>query len=82
MYVLVICDEEIIMFGVCYFIENVLFKLDYCIIGEFISLVLICVYKGYVVNVICVTGKFGYLFNLVLGVNVIEIMYEVLFVFM
>lgn len=78
LYILVIVDEEISMVGVCYFVEIIQLCLDCVIIGEFIFLQLICVYKGYMFNVICIQGQFGYFSDLVCGVNVIELMYDVI----
>ncbi|EGR1835994.1 acetylornithine deacetylase [Vibrio cholerae] len=82
LYVLATCDEETTMLGARHFTENAPFKPDYCIIGEPTSLVPIRAHKGHVANAIRVTGKSGHSSNPALGVNAIEIMYEVLFALM
>ncbi|WJG21383.1 acetylornithine deacetylase [Vibrio furnissii] len=82
LYVLATCDEETTMLGARHFTQNAPFKPDYCIIGEPTSLVPIHGHKGHVANAIRVAGKSGHSSNPALGVNAIEIMYEVLFAMM
>ncbi|WP_136485291.1 acetylornithine deacetylase [Vibrio sp. H11] len=82
LYVLATCDEETTMLGARHFTENAPFQPDYCIIGEPTSLVPIYGHKGHVANAIRVTGKSGHSSNPALGVNAIEIMYEVMFAMM
>ncbi|ENM6578166.1 acetylornithine deacetylase [Vibrio fluvialis] len=82
LYVLATCDEETTMLGARHFTQNAPFKPNYCIIGEPTSLIPIHGHKGHVANAIRVTGKSGHSSNPALGVNAIEIMYEVLFAMM
>ncbi len=82
LYILATCDEETTMLGARHFTQNTPFKPDYCIIGEPTSLVPVRGHKGHVANAIRVTGKSGHSSNPALGVNAIEIMYEVLFALM
>lgn len=82
LYVLATCDEETTMLGARHFTQNTPFTPDYCIIGEPTSLVPIRGHKGHVANAIRVTGKSGHSSDPALGINAIEIMYEVLFAMM
>ncbi|WP_165310100.1 acetylornithine deacetylase [Vibrio ziniensis] len=82
LYILATCDEETTMLGARHFTQNTPFKPDYCIIGEPTSLVPVRGHKGHVANAIRVTGKSGHSSNPALGVNAIEIMYEVLYALM
>ncbi|EKO3579153.1 acetylornithine deacetylase [Vibrio metschnikovii] len=82
LYVLATCDEETTMLGARHFTANAPFQPDYCIIGEPTSLVPVRGHKGHVANAIRVTGQSGHSSNPALGVNAIEIMYEVMFALM
>lgn len=82
LYVLATCDEETTMLGARHFTDNAPFQPDYCIIGEPTSLVPIYGHKGHVANAIRITGKSGHSSNPALGVNAIEIMYEVMYAMM
>lgn len=82
LYILATCDEETTMLGARHFTENTSIKPDYCIIGEPTSLIPVRGHKGHVANAIRITGKSGHSSNPALGVNAIEIMYEVLYALM
>ncbi|MCY9845840.1 acetylornithine deacetylase [Vibrio caribbeanicus] len=78
LYILATCDEETTMLGARHFTNNAPFKPDYCIIGEPTSLIPVRGHKGHVANAIRVTGQSGHSSDPSLGVNAIEIMYEIL----
>lgn len=78
-YILATCDEETTMLGARHFVDNAPIQPDYCIIGEPTSLVPVRGHKGHVANAVRITGKSGHSSDPALGVNAIEIMYEVLF---
>jgi acetylornithine deacetylase len=78
LYILATCDEETTMLGARHFTDNAPFKPDYCIIGEPTSLIPVRGHKGHVANAIRVTGQSGHSSDPSLGVNAIEIMYEIL----
>lgn len=78
LYILATCDEETTMLGARHFTNNAPFMPDYCIIGEPTSLIPVRGHKGHVANAIRVTGQSGHSSDPSLGVNAIEIMYEIL----
>ncbi|WP_158117082.1 acetylornithine deacetylase [Vibrio cincinnatiensis] len=82
LYVLATCDEETTMLGARHFTQHPSCQPDYCIIGEPTSLVPVYGHKGHVANAIRVTGQSGHSSNPALGINAIEIMYEVMFALM
>lgn len=82
LYVMATCDEETTMIGARHFSDNPSIQPDYCIIGEPTSLVPVYGHKGHVGNAIRITGKSGHSSNPALGINAIEIMYEVMYALM
>lgn len=78
LYVLATADEETTMAGARFFIEKQWIKPDVAIIGEPTNLVPVTMHKGHSSHRITIQGKSGHSSKPNLGVNAIEIMYQVI----
>ncbi len=78
LYVLATADEETTMAGARFFADNQEIKPDVAIIGEPTNLVPVIMHKGHMSHRISVQGQSGHSSKPNLGVNAIEIMYQVI----
>jgi len=78
LYVLATADEETTMAGARFFAQQQLVKPDVAIIGEPTSLVPVVMHKGHMSHRIKVQGQSGHSSKPSLGVNAIEIIYQVI----
>lgn len=78
LYVLATADEETTMAGARFFSKNQILKPDVAIIGEPTNLVPVVMHKGHMSHRISVQGQSGHSSKPDLGVNAIEIMYQVI----
>ena len=78
LYILATADEETTMAGARFFAQNQAIKPDVAIIGEPTNLVPVVMHKGHMSHRISVKGQSGHSSKPSLGVNAIEIMYEVI----
>jgi len=78
LYILATADEETTMAGARFFSQNQMVKPDVAIIGEPTNLVPVVMHKGHMSHRISVQGQSGHSSKPALGVNAIEIMYEVI----
>nr|WP_201777793.1 acetylornithine deacetylase [Thalassomonas actiniarum] len=78
LYVLATADEETTMAGARFFAQSQLIKPDVAIIGEPTSLVPVIMHKGHMSHRITVQGQSGHSSQPALGVNAIEIIYQVI----
>lgn len=78
LYVLATADEETTMAGARFFTKTQDIKPDVAIIGEPTNLVPVVMHKGHMSHRVVVEGQSGHSSNPSLGVNAIEIMYQVI----
>ena len=78
LYILATADEETTMAGARFFAEKQWIKPDVAIIGEPTNLVPVVMHKGHMSHRITIQGKSGHSSKPALGVNAIEIMYQVI----
>lgn len=78
LYILATADEETTMAGARFFAQSQAVKPDVAIIGEPTNLVPVVMHKGHMSHRISVQGQSGHSSKPNLGVNAIEIMYEVI----
>lgn len=78
LYILATADEETTMAGARFFSETQDIKPDVAIVGEPTSLVPVIMHKGHMSHRISVEGQSGHSSKPSLGVNAIEIMYQVI----
>jgi len=78
LYVLATADEETTMAGARFFADSQAIKPDVAIIGEPTNLVPVVMHKGHMSHRISVEGQSGHSSKPNLGVNAIEIMYQVI----
>ena len=78
LYILATADEETTMAGARFFANSEEIKPDVAIIGEPTNLVPVIMHKGHMSHRISVQGKSGHSSKPNLGVNAIEIMYQVI----
>jgi len=78
LYILATADEETTMAGARFFAQQQLIKPDVAIIGEPTSLVPVIMHKGHMSHRIKVKGQSGHSSKPSLGINAIEIMYQVI----
>jgi len=78
LYILATADEETTMAGARFFAQSQAAKPDVAIIGEPTSLVPVVMHKGHMSHRISVEGQSGHSSQPNLGVNAIEIMYQVI----
>ena len=78
LYILATADEETTMAGARFFAQSQAIKPDVAIIGEPTSLVPVVMHKGHMSHRISVQGKSGHSSQPALGINAIEIMYQVI----
>ena len=78
LYVLATADEETTMAGARFFAQSQAAKPDVAIIGEPTNLVPVIMHKGHMSHRISVEGQSGHSSKPSLGVNAIEIMYQVI----
>ncbi len=78
LYILATADEETTMAGARFFTEMQTTKPDVAIIGEPTNLVPVIMHKGHMSHRITIHGKSGHSSKPSLGVNAIEIMYQVI----
>jgi len=78
LYILATADEETTMAGARFFAQSQSIKPDVAIIGEPTNLVPVVMHKGHMSHRISVQGQSGHSSKPSLGVNAIEIMYEVI----
>jgi acetylornithine deacetylase len=78
LYVLATADEETTMAGARFFSESHEIKPDVAIIGEPTNLVPVIMHKGHMSHRISVQGQSGHSSKPNLGINAIEIMYQVI----
>lgn len=78
LHILATADEEITMAGAAYFAQHAQLQPDCTIIGEPTSLIPIRAHKGFVSNVIRITGKSGHSSDPEKGINAIEVMHLVI----
>ncbi len=78
LYVLATADEETTMAGARFFAEHQLIKPDVAIIGEPTNLVPVVMHKGHMSHRIKVVGQSGHSSKPSLGINAIEIIYQVI----
>ncbi|MCJ8318649.1 MAG: acetylornithine deacetylase [Colwellia sp.] len=78
LYVLATADEETTMAGARFFADSQEIKPDVAIIGEPTSLVPVIMHKGHMSHRISVEGQSGHSSQPNLGINAIEIMYQVI----
>jgi acetylornithine deacetylase len=78
LYILATADEETTMAGARFFADSQEIKPDVAIIGEPTNLVPVIMHKGHMSHRISVQGQSGHSSKPHLGVNAIEIMYQVI----
>ncbi len=78
LYILATADEETTMAGARFFAQHQEIKPDVAIIGEPTSLVPVVMHKGHMSHRITIEGQSGHSSKPSLGVNAIEIMYQVI----
>ena len=78
LYILATADEETTMAGARFFAEQQLVKPDVAVIGEPTELVPVVMHKGHMSHRISVSGQSGHSSKPDLGVNAIEIIYQVI----
>ncbi len=78
LYILATADEETTMAGARFFAQSQAVKPDVAIIGEPTNLVPVIMHKGHMSHRISVQGQSGHSSKPNLGVNAIEIMYQVI----
>lgn len=78
LYILATADEETTMAGARFFSQSQAVKPDVAIIGEPTNLVPVVMHKGHMSHRISVQGQSGHSSKPSLGVNAIEIMYQVI----
>ena len=78
LYILATADEETTMAGARFFAQSQTVKPDVAIIGEPTNLVPVVMHKGHMSHRISVQGQSGHSSKPNLGVNAIEIMYQVI----
>lgn len=78
LYILATADEETTMAGARFFAEQNRLKPDVAIIGEPTGLVPVVMHKGHMSHRISVQGQSGHSSKPSLGINAIEIMYQVI----
>ncbi|MFQ3196069.1 MAG: acetylornithine deacetylase, partial [Colwellia sp.] len=78
LYILATADEETTMAGARFFTQNQQIKPDVAIIGEPTNLVPVIMHKGHMSHRITIQGQSGHSSKPSLGVNAIEIMYQVI----
>jgi len=78
LYILATADEETTMAGARFFAESQDIKPDVAIIGEPTNLVPVVMHKGHMSHRISIEGQSGHSSKPSLGVNAIEIMYQVI----
>ncbi|GAA6172618.1 acetylornithine deacetylase [Colwellia sp. KU-HH00111] len=78
LYVLATADEETTMAGARFFSQSQAVKPDVAIIGEPTNLVPVVMHKGHMSHRISVEGQSGHSSKPNLGVNAIEIMYQII----
>ena len=78
LYILATADEETTMAGARFFTQTQDIKPDVAIIGEPTNLVPVVMHKGHMSHRINIEGQSGHSSNPSLGVNAIEIMYQVI----
>lgn len=78
LYVLATADEETTMAGARFFSDSQEIKPDVAIIGEPTNLVPVIMHKGHMSHRISVQGQSGHSSKPNLGINAIEIMYQVI----
>jgi len=78
LYILATADEETTMAGARFFTQTQTTKPDVAIIGEPTNLVPVVMHKGHMSHRITIHGKSGHSSKPSLGVNAIEIMYQVI----
>ncbi len=78
LYILATADEETTMAGARFFAQSQDVKPDVAIIGEPTSLVPVIMHKGHMSHRITVHGQSGHSSKPSLGINAIEIMYQVI----
>lgn len=78
LYILATADEETTMAGARFFAQSQDIKPDVAIIGEPTNLVPIVMHKGHMSHKISIEGQSGHSSKPSLGVNAIEIMYQVI----
>ncbi|WP_426369323.1 acetylornithine deacetylase [Pseudocolwellia sp. HL-MZ7] len=78
LYILATADEETTMAGARFFAESQDIKPDVAIIGEPTNLVPVVMHKGHMSHRISIEGQSGHSSKPSLGINAIEIMYQVI----
>lgn len=78
LYILATADEETTMAGARFFAQSQAIKPDVAIIGEPTNLVPVVMHKGHMSHRISVQGQSGHSSKPNMGVNAIEIMYQVI----
>lgn len=78
LYILATADEETTMAGARFFVQSQDIKPDVAIIGEPTNLVPVAMHKGHMSHRISIEGQSGHSSKPSLGVNAIEIMYQVI----
>jgi len=78
LYILATADEETTMAGARFFTQSLDIKPDVAIIGEPTKLVPVIMHKGHMSHKISIKGQSGHSSKPSLGVNAIEIMYQVI----
>jgi len=78
LYILATADEETTMAGARFFTQSQDIKPDVAIIGEPTSLVPVVMHKGHMSHRISIEGQSGHSSKPSLGINAIEIMYQVI----
>lgn len=78
LYVLATADEETTMAGARFFVQSQDIKPDVAIIGEPTNLVPVAMHKGHMSHRISIKGQSGHSSKPSLGVNAIEIMYQII----
>jgi len=78
LYILATADEETTMAGARFFTKSQQIKPDVAIIGEPTNLVPVIMHKGHMSHRITIHGQSGHSSKPSLGVNAIEIMYQVI----
>ncbi|WP_426359563.1 acetylornithine deacetylase [Pseudocolwellia sp. HL-MZ19] len=78
LYILATADEETTMAGARFFTESQDIKPDVAIIGEPTNLVPVVMHKGHMSHRISIEGQSGHSSKPSLGINAIEIMYQVI----
>jgi len=78
LYILATADEETTMAGARFFTKNQQIKPDVALIGEPTNLVPVIMHKGHMSHRITIQGQSGHSSKPSLGVNAIEIVYQVI----